>query len=132
MTISPDTVDQTGPDDLQIETEDPQFRDIERPWDPESIRVATNSFSLRNMIDLITEGSLDLAPDFQRLQVWKEVQRAQLIESILLQIPLPAFYFAEDAEGMLQVVDGVQRLSTIHDFVTGGNGGKGGIPSQWP
>ena len=128
MTTSQDTVDQTGPDDLRIETEDPQFRDIERPWDPESIRVATNSFSLRNMIDLIAEGSLDLAPDFQRLQVWKEVQRAQLIESILLQIPLPAFYFAEDAEGMLQVVDGVQRLSTIYDFVTGGDSGKEGFP----
>ena len=128
LTTSHDTVDQTGPDDLPIETEDPQFRDIERPWDPESIRVATNSFSLRNMIDLIAEGSLDLAPDFQRLQVWKEVQRAQLIESILLQIPLPAFYFAEDAEGMLQVVDGVQRLSTIYDFVTGGNSGKEGFP----
>ena len=128
MTTSQDTVDQPGPDDLPIETEEPQFRDIERPWDPESIRVSTNSFSLRNMIDLIAEGSLDLAPEFQRLQVWKEVQRAQLIESILLQIPLPAFYFAEDAEGMLQVVDGVQRLSTIYDFVSGGNSGKGGFP----
>ena len=127
MTTSQDTVDQTDPDDVRIEPEDPQFRDIERPWDPESIRVATNSFSLRNMIDLIAEGSLDLAPDFQRLQVWKDVQRAQLIESILLQIPLPAFYFAEDAEGTLQVVDGVQRLSTIYDFVTGGNSGKEGF-----
>ena len=128
MTTSKDTVDQTGPDDLGIDPEDTQFRDIERPWDPESIRVATNSFSLRNMIDLIADGSLDLAPDFQRLQVWNRVQRAQLIESILLQIPLPAFYFAEDAEGMLQVVDGVQRLSTVNDFVTGGSNGKGGFP----
>ena len=128
MTTSQDTVNQTGADDLGIDPEDTQFRDIERPWDPESIRVATNSFSLRNMIDLIADGSLDLAPDFQRLQVWNRVQRAQLIESILLQIPLPAFYFAEDAEGMLQVVDGVQRLSTVNDFVTGGSNGKGGFP----
>ena len=128
MTTSQDTTDQRDSDDLQIEPEDPQFRDIERPWDPESIRVATNSFSLRNMIDLIADGSLDLAPDFQRLQVWNRVQRAHLIESILLQIPLPAFYFAEDVEGMLQVVDGVQRLSTISDFVTGGSNGKGRFP----
>ena len=128
MTTPQDTVDQTGAVDLGIDPEDTQFRDIERPWDPESIRVTTNSFSLRNMIDLIADGSLDLAPDFQRLQVWGRVQRAQLIESILLQIPLPAFYFAEDSEGMLQVVDGVQRLSTISDFVTGGNNGKGGFP----
>ena len=128
MTTSQDTVNQTGPDDLEIDPEDTQFRDIERPWDPESIRVASNSFSLRNMIDLIADGSLDLAPDFQRLQVWDRVQRAQLIESILLQIPLPAFYFAQDAEGMLQVVDGVQRLSAVNDFVTGGSNGKGGFP----
>ena len=128
MTSPQDIVDQTSLQDLAIDPEDTQFRDIERPWDPESIRVTTNSFSLRNMIDLIADGSLDLAPDFQRLQVWNRVQRAQLIESILLQIPLPTFYFAEDAEGILQVVDGVQRLSTINDFVTGGSNGKGGFP----
>jgi hypothetical protein len=111
-----------------VEEEDlEQFHDIDRPWNPESIRVATKSFSLRNMLDAIDEDSLDLAPDFQRLQVWKPVQKAQLIESILLQIPLPAFYFAEDVDGKLRVVDGLQRLSTIRDFVRGGPDGKGGF-----
>ena len=115
-------------DDPDIEQEhETEFQDIVRPWDPESIRVGTNSYSLRNMIDLIEEGGLDLAPDFQRLKVWSQVQKAQLIESILLQIPLPAFYFAEDAEGVLQVVDGVQRLTTINDFVKGGTNGRGGF-----
>ena len=115
-------------DDPDIEQEDElEFQDIVRPWDPESIRVGTNNFSLRNMIDLIAEEGLDLAPDFQRLKVWSGVQKAQLIESILLQIPLPAFYFAEDTEGVLQVVDGVQRLTTINDFVTGGSNGQGGF-----
>ena len=103
-----------------------EFHDIERPWDPESIRVSTKTFSVRNIIDLIDEGSLDLAPDFQRLKVWRPVQKAQLMESILLQIPLPAFYFAEDNEGLLRVVDGVQRLSTIHEFVRG-RSGRGGF-----
>src|SRR4051812_30743746 len=79
------------------------------------------------MLDAIDEASLDLAPDFQRLQVWKPVQKAQLIESILLQIPLPAFYFAEDVEGTLRVVDGLQRLSTVRDFVRGGDDGNGGF-----
>lgn len=115
-------------DDPDIEQEDETaFQDIVRPWDPESIRVGTNSYSLRNMVDLIAEGGLELAPDFQRLKVWSQVQKAQLIESILLQIPLPAFYFAEDAEGVLQVVDGVQRLTTINDFVKGGTSGQGGF-----
>ena len=115
-------------DDPDIEQEDElDFQDIVRPWDPESIRVGTNNFSLRNMIDSIKERGLDLAPDFQRLKVWSRVQKAQLIESILLQIPLPAFYFAEDTEGVLRVVDGVQRLTTINDFVTGGTDGQGGF-----
>lgn len=107
---------------LDVEVEDVDFPEIERPWNPESIRVTTKSFSLRNVVDLIDESALDLAPDFQRLRVWKPVQKAQLIESILLQIPLPAFYFAEDNDGVLRVVDGVQRLSTVHDFVRGGPG----------
>jgi hypothetical protein len=46
-----------------------------------------------------------------------------LVESLLLQIPLPAFYFAEDADGSFRVVDGLQRLSTLHAFVRGGETG---------
>ena len=114
--------------DPEVEPDDEVFHDIDHPWDPEDIRVSTRNFSLRNMIDMTTEGGLDLAPDFQRLQVWGPVQKVQLIESVLLQIPLPAFYFAEDATGVMQVVDGVQRLSTINDFVTGDPRRGGGFP----
>ena len=114
--------------DPAVEPDDEVFHDIDHPWDPEDIRVSTRTFSLRNMIDMIAEEGLDLAPDFQRLHVWKPVQRVQLIESVLLQIPLPAFYFAEDSTGVMQVVDGVQRLSTINDFVTGDPERGGGFP----
>lgn len=92
-----------------------------KPWNPEAIRVGTKQFSLRNILDLIDETSLELAPDFQRNRVWKVGQKSRLIESVLLQIPLPAFYFAEDADGMMRVVDGLQRLSTAHSFVRGGS-----------
>ena len=114
--------------DPEVEPDDVVFHDIEHPWDPEHIRVSTRSFSLRNVIDMITDGGLDLAPDFQRLHVWGPVQKVLLIESVLLQIPLPAFYFAEDTNGVMQVVDGVQRLSTINDFVTGDPKRGGGFP----
>lgn len=90
-----------------------------RPYDPNLIRVEPKMFSLRNIMDMIDETDLDLAPDFQRLRVWKSGQKSRLIESLLLRIPLPAFYFASDSEGKLQVVDGVQRLSTIYEFVRG-------------
>jgi hypothetical protein len=89
---------------------------LANPWDANKIRVDAKNFSLRNILDLIKEGDLDLAPDFQRHNVWKIQQKCRLIESILLRIPLPAFYFSSSEDGSMQVVDGVQRLSAIRDF----------------
>jgi hypothetical protein len=102
--------------ELELES-DADDRSGMKPWDPEKIRVTTKSFSLRNVLDMIDSTDLELAPDFQRNRVWKQRQKSRLIESLLLQIPLPAFYFAEDADGLLRVVDGLQRLSTIHSYV---------------
>lgn len=51
--------------------------------------------------------------------MWRPAQKSLLVESLLLQIPLPAFYFAEDNEGTFHVVDGLQRLSTLYAFVRG-------------
>ncbi len=104
---------------VELETLDDGDDDIEEPWDPRLIRVDPKTFSVRNILDMIDEDDLELAPDFQRGKVWNHRQKARLIESILLRIPLPAFYFSEDNDGLLQVIDGLQRLSTIHDFVRG-------------
>ncbi|MCG5457085.1 DUF262 domain-containing protein [Micromonospora sp. PSH03] len=105
---------------IELEEEDPDDEEpIARPWDPNAIRVSTKTFSIRQVLDQIDEGDLELAPDFQRNLVWKSPQKSRLIESIILQIPLPAFYFAEDEDGMYRAVDGLQRLSTIHSFVRG-------------
>lgn len=100
-----------------IEVEDVgESHTVAKPWDPSKIRISTKPFSLRQVVDMIEDGDIDLAPDFQRLYVWKPVQRSRLIESILLGIPLPAFYFNQDHAGAMQVVDGVQRLTTIRRF----------------
>lgn len=98
---------------LEGEEDDP----ILIPWDPSLIRVDAKSFSLRNILDMIDEGDLELAPDFQRRAVWNRKQRSRLVESLLLRIPLPAFYFSADEDGKMLVVDGLQRLSAIYDFV---------------
>lgn len=100
----------------EVEAEDLDSREGVRPWDPSKIRVTTKAFSLRQVIDEVKDGTIDLAPDFQRTYVWRPVQQARLIESILLGIPLPAFYFNEASDGTRQVVDGVQRLTTICRF----------------
>jgi hypothetical protein len=109
--------------DIEVEDAGEDTTRIQRPWNPDQIRVNTSQFSLRNILDQIDEGSIELAPDFQRLQVWRVEQKSLLVESLLLQIPLPAFYFAEDADGSFRVVDGLQRLSTLHAFVRGGEAG---------
>lgn len=104
---------------VEVEAELPaQDADVQ-PWDPERIRVHTKHFSLRQVVDMIQDKDIDIAPDFQRLYVWKDWQKWSLIESILLGIPLPTFYFNENEDGTMQVVDGVQRLTTIYDFVRG-------------
>ena len=100
---------------VELEVADPP--EEPEPWDPEKIRIHTKHYSLRQVVDMIAEGDIDLAPDFQRHYVWKDWQRWGLIESLLLGIPLPSFYFNEDGTGRLQVVDGVQRLTTIYRYV---------------
>lgn len=61
--------------------------------------------------------TLILNPDFQRNNVWKAKQKSELIESILMGIPLPIIYLFENTKGDKQVVDGRQRLTTIFDYL---------------
>lgn len=119
---SPDYVEEyegNEPTGVEADPEDDSGR-VVRPYDPTKIRVDPKVYSVRQVLDMIDDGELDLAPDFQRRRVWRTKQKSLLIESILLRIPLPAFYFSSDSDGSLQVVDGVQRLSTIYDFVRKG------------
>lgn len=82
------------------------------------IRITTKTFTLREIYLQLQDDEIDLAPDFQRDFVWKPKQQLKLIESILLGIPLPAFYFNQDKDGAFQVIDGVQRLTTIKLFMS--------------
>lgn len=88
-----------------------------KPYNPELIRVDSKTFSLKQIFDMIGSGDLNLHPDFQRNLVWDDFRKSRLIESILLRIPLPMFYFYQDKEGVLSVVDGLQRLSAIREFM---------------
>ena len=73
--------------------------------------------SIGEVINLYSEGDLDIHPEFQRIYRWNEVQKSRLIESILLGIPLPSFFVAQQEDGVWDVVDGLQRLSTIFSFL---------------
>lgn len=82
------------------------------------VRVSKEQYSLLHIKRLVTDRlELQIAPDFQRRDVWKQRQRAELVESIIMGIPLPIIYLFETADGKKQVVDGRQRITTIIDFL---------------
>ncbi|MFQ2424437.1 DUF262 domain-containing protein [Aeromonas caviae] len=64
----------------------------------------------------IAKGGYIMDPDFQRDFIWDEEKQSKLIESVLMRIPLPVFYLAENSSGKMVVVDGLQRLSTFQRF----------------
>jgi hypothetical protein len=91
---------------------------IVQPFDPAKIRVETRSMSLDLLLQRIEYKELDLAPDFQRKGgLWKPKAKSRLIESLLIRIPLPAFYMDATDEDRWSVIDGLQRLSILKSFV---------------
>ena len=92
----------------------------EQPFNAESIRIDQQMLSLKYIYELYQDGILKLDPDFQRQYVWNSRKRkSRLIESLMLRIPIPAFYFFEKNDGSFLVIDGQQRLKTIFDFLDG-------------
>lgn len=95
----------------------------ENKIDPKSssktiIRQLTPVLSL--IYDRLSYGDIELQPDFQRKdRIWKDDKKSKLIESILMRLPLPVFYFAEKPNGSWVVVDGLQRITTVYDYMRG-------------
>lgn len=73
--------------------------------------------SIGELINIYKDGEMDIHPEFQRVFRWSESQKTRLIESIMLNIPIPSIFVSQNDEGVWDVIDGVQRLSTIFQFV---------------
>ena len=111
VTVEPDS-------GVEEERDDPDAV-IKDPFDPSKIKVRTTNVLVDQLVARIRHDAVDLAPDFQRMRgIWKPVNKSRLIESLLLRIPIPVFYVAADADDNWDVVDGVQRMSTLYDYVT--------------
>lgn len=93
--------------------------EITKPFNPNEIDVYISTVNLGSLIDQLENDEIDLQPDFQRVtDVWDNVKKSRLIESILLGLPLPSFYFSEDPVSQkLSIIDGLQRICAIRDFV---------------
>lgn len=88
------------------------------PFDPKKVDVSITTPNLRALIDRLNHDEIDLMPDFQRSSdLWTNQAQSRLIESILIRLPIPAFYFDALVDDKWQVVDGLQRLSAISNFV---------------
>jgi hypothetical protein len=90
---------------------------IEKPYDPTLIDIRPQTLALINIIRRLRDDAIDLYPDFQRTaNLWNPQKQSLLIESILIRIPLPAFYFDGKDNKKWQVIDGLQRLCAIKNF----------------
>ena len=82
----------------------------------DELLIRNESQAVEQVLGRIEQGRYVMDPDFQRDFIWPEAKQSKLIESVLMRIPLPVFYLAEDQQGRRVVVDGLQRLSTFQRF----------------
>ena len=114
------------PEHLEIELDNTEFEDdiepeleeIEQTFDPTQIRIDTRTMAIDSVLKRISHDEIDLAPDFQRhANIWTEQTQSRLIESILIRIPIPAFYMDATGDDKWLVIDGLQRLNALKKFM---------------
>ncbi|MFO5493019.1 MAG: DUF262 domain-containing protein, partial [Cuspidothrix sp.] len=104
---------------LDLEDSDgEEYEKVTFEYDPDKINIITKEPTIDILLKRINEEALDLAPDFQRhADIWQEDAQSRLIESIIIRIPIPAFYIDATNEDKWLVVDGLQRLSALKRFM---------------
>jgi hypothetical protein len=102
--------------------EDTNEEDISSlPFDPKNIRITTDQPTISNIIERIKNNEIDLSPKFQRKSgLWKLREKSRLIESLLARIPLPTFYMDAVNDDQWIVIDGLQRLTTLKEYIIDG------------
>ncbi len=83
----------------------------------DSVLIRTENRTVFDIVRRMEKKQYILDPDFQRDFVWDVEKQSRLIESTIIRIPLPVFYLAEQEDGRIVVVDGLQRLTTFHRFL---------------
>lgn len=100
--------------DLELETES----EVElNEDDKRKLYVDKVDKSTSDLFRMIVEGELNLQPDYQRRFVWDKKTMSKFIESLLLSIPIPTIFLAENSDDTFEVIDGQQRLTTIFAFM---------------
>ena len=119
--IRDDMTETDQPSQLAAGDEEPEGLDTTKEsWGDypiDDLLIRNENRTVHDVIRRIDQSSYIMDPDFQRDFIWPEDKQSRLIESVIMRIPLPVFYMAEDDDGRMVVVDGLQRLSTFQRFV---------------
>lgn len=111
--LAEDGVDDAGTISVNTDIES----NTETIYPARNIKIDRVQFSIFELKRRYDKGLICLDPDFQRNEVWSTRQKSELIESVVMGIPLPLIYLAETMEGKLVIVDGRQRLTTFFKYL---------------
>lgn len=100
----------------EIFRQDDESYSIDVPKEARYLNTMSYDYSVQYLYDLIKKGKIILEVPFQRKQIWKTDQASSLLESIIMNVPIPPLYFAEEENGNWLVLDGLQRLSSIQNY----------------
>ncbi|WP_260405378.1 DUF262 domain-containing protein [Paenibacillus sp. 598K] len=91
---------------------------LEQQLNEQKRKVDFNTFdiSVKEIISMVGDGLIDIAPDYQRQFRWEPERQSSLIESIFLGVPIPSIFMATNPDGSWELIDGVQRISSIIHF----------------
>ena len=102
--------------DVEVE-EEYLGKTITQPFSPSDIRLTTPPMNLGDLIEMIQAGWINFGTNYQRAEnLWTDRQQSRFIESILLGLRLPAFYFEEVSKRQWNIIDGLQRCCSIRNF----------------
>jgi len=97
---------------------DLEGEEIAYPFDPTKIKIDSKVATIDSLIKRLKFDEINLSPDFQRSDsIWKNREQSRLIESLLVRIPIPAFYIDASDEERWVIIDGLQRLTTLKKYV---------------
>ncbi|MGE0259870.1 MAG: DUF262 domain-containing protein [Alphaproteobacteria bacterium] len=88
------------------------------------LRTDAVDFSFGEIVNLHNSKEIVIAPEYQRLFRWTNEQKSRLIESILVELPIPPIFLIEGEEGILELIDGLQRVSSVIQFISAADIGK--------
>ncbi|SBV35636.1 conserved hypothetical protein [uncultured Stenotrophomonas sp.] len=93
--------------------------DIAAQFDAQRKKVDVDNFdvTVRELVRMVEEGEIDRAPEYQRKFRWDEARESKLIESVLLGLPVPTIFMATNKDGTWELVDGLQRISSLVHFL---------------